>query len=228
MFSERISILVVDDEPSVVDMLADGLGEEGYRCITASTGEEGLKRLARKKVDAMLLDLSLPGISGMDVLKETAAKYPGVAVIVVTAAGDAQTVVEAMKLGAADYITKPFELEKVNSSLEAVIKQRAVADEQAGEASGAKSGWMRYLDDIANGVEARLDSLTGYVMTMAVIDKTAAVARSLDIPDDQVKQWADARRKGIDRVENLEHFLQTVWPGPVSRKGGRHGRSTLA
>ena len=72
----------------------------------------------------MLLDLRLPGISGMDVLREAMRNYPETEVIIVTGVEDVQTAVEAMKIAAVDYITKPFELEKVNNSLEAALKEK--------------------------------------------------------------------------------------------------------
>lgn len=221
MSSEQATILVVDDEWSVTDLLCEDLAEEGYNCVVAPTGEEALKKLPTDNFDAMLLDLKLPGISGMDVLKEAKSTCPETAVIVVTAAGDAQTAVESMKIGAIDYITKPFELERVNSSIEAALKAKTVwsskvtPKEEGVKPTAEGVDWTRYLDDIAEGVETRLDSLTGHVMTITVIERTTAIARSLEIPEGQIEKWADARRKLIERINILDSLLEKVEQSPV-------------
>ncbi len=222
MSLKQATILVVDDERSVTNLLSEDLGEEGYSCVTADTGEDALKRLSEDNFDVVLLDLKLPGMSGMDVLKEAKSIYPGVAVIVVTAAGDAQTAVEAMKIGAVDYITKPFDLERVNGSVEIALKAKTVwgdksaLQEEGTTASAERTGWTRYLDAIAEGVETRLDFLTGHVMTITVIERTIAVARSLGIPEDQIEKWADARRKHIERVNILDSLLDKLEQNPVT------------
>jgi DNA-binding NtrC family response regulator len=201
MPSNRHTILVVDDEHSVTELLSEDLAEEGYSCFTVATGEEALEKMSESHFDVMLLDLKLPGISGMDVLKEVISARSGIAVIVVTASGDAQTAVEAMKSGAVDYITKPFELEMVNSSIEAVLK------EIDSVVSGEEANWMQKLDNIAEGVETRLDSLTGHVIGIAVIEQTIEVARQMKIHDNHIEKWADARRKRFERVRSLDALL---------------------
>ena len=222
MSLKQATILVVDDERSVTDLLHEDLGEEGYSCVTAGTGEDALKRLSEGNFDVVLLDLKLPGISGMDVLREAKSIHPEVAVIVVTAAGDAQTAVEAMKIGAVDYITKPFELERVNGSVEVALKaktywgDKSALQQEGPAASAEQTGWARYLDSIAEGVETRLDFLTGHVMTITVIERTIAVAQSLSIPEDQIEKWADARRKHIERVNILDSLLDKLEQSPVA------------
>ena len=222
MSPKQATILVVDDEQSVTDLLHEDLGEEGYSCVTAGTGEDALKRLSEGNFDVVLLDLKLPGISGMDVLREAKSIHPEVAVIVVTAAGDAQTAVEAMKIGAVDYITKPFELERVNGSVEVALKaktlwgDKSALQEEGSTTSAEGTGWTRYLDAVAEGVETRLDFLTGYVMTITVIERAIAVAQSLGIPENQIEKWADARRKNIERVNILDSLLDKLEQSPVA------------
>jgi len=221
MSLKQATILVVDDERSVTDLLHEDLREEGYSCVTAGTGEDALKRLSEGNFDVVLLDLKLPGISGMDVLREAKSIHPEVAVIVVTAAGDAQTSVEAMKIGAVDYITKPFELERVNGSVEVALKAKTVwgdksaLQEEGSTTSAEETGWTRYLDAVAEGVETRLDFLTGHVMTITVIERAIAVAQSLGIPEDRIEKWADARRKNIERVNILDSLLDKLEQSPV-------------
>ena len=222
MSSKQASILVVDDERSVTDLLSAGLEEEGYICFTAPSGEDALRRLSKDNTNVVLLDLRLPGISGMDVLREIASAYPEVAVIVITAAASAETAVEAMKIGAVDYITKPFELERVNDSIAAVLKApRVQASQPTPKEEGAETrdeevDWARYLDDIALGVKTRLDWLTGHVMTKTLIERTIVIARSLDIPEDLIEKWADTERKHIEWVGIFDSILEKVDRSPIT------------
>jgi len=222
MTSQRAGVLVVDDERSVTDLLSTALEDEGYGCITAATGEDALKKLATDNVDVALLDLRLPGISGMDVLRTMKSTSPRTAVIVVTGVGDAETAVEAMKTGAVDYITKPFEAERVSHSVGAALQTATIWDNKsAAQGEGAETSdeevdWTRCLDDIAAGVEARLNSLTGHVMTITVIDRTIAAARNLGISGGQIEKWADGRRKHIERINILDSLLEKLEQTPVA------------
>jgi len=222
MFSRTATILVVDDEPIVTNLLSTSLGERGYSCITAPTGEDALRELSRGNIDVALLDLRLPGVSGIDVLREIKSTYPGTAVIVVTAVGDAQTAVDAMKMGAVDYIIKPFEVEKVNHSVELALqamtiwKNKSTPQGEDAETRNEDIDWTCYLDDIACGVETRLDSLTGHVMVITIVDRTCAIGRSLGIPEDQIEKWADDRRKHIEQANILDSLLEKVEQSPVA------------
>jgi DNA-binding NtrC family response regulator len=106
-------VLVIDDEESIRDLLKDFLETRGLEVVTASNGETGLSLLKEDKFDLFLLDLMMPGISGLDVLREITAEKIEIPSIVITAHATVQTAVEAMKLGAFDYITKPFNLEEL-------------------------------------------------------------------------------------------------------------------
>jgi len=105
-------ILVIDDEESIRELLKDFLETKGFKITLAADGESGLEYLKTDKFDLILLDLMMPGMSGLDVLRETTLKKINTPSIVITAHASVQTAVEAMKFGAFDYITKPFNLEK--------------------------------------------------------------------------------------------------------------------
>jgi len=105
MSSRRI--LVVDDDPSLRRVTQVQLEDEGYTVTVAASGEEAQAVLERKPQDLVITDLSMPGISGVDLLKDIRTEYPDTVVVLITAFGTVETAVQAMKLGAYDYITKP-------------------------------------------------------------------------------------------------------------------------
>lgn len=222
MLPKKVTILVVDDEPSVADLLSTNLKEQGYSCVTAATGEDALQRLSMDDIDAVLLGLRLPGISGMDVLREIKSNRPETTVIIVTAVEDAQTALEAITIGAVDCITKPFELERVNNSVEAALKaktfwsSRSVPEEEDAGAGDEETDWAPYLDDIACGVEARLNLLIAHAITNTIVERTNAIARRLRIPEEQIEKWVDARREHIKRVNILDSLLEKVEQSPVT------------
>ena len=104
----KFTLLLVDDEPAVIDILEAILSEEGYVIHTAGSGEEALDSMRGRRIDAALLDLHLPGMNGLDLLKEVKKLYPPAQVIILTGAGGVKEAVEAMKNGAVDFLQKPF------------------------------------------------------------------------------------------------------------------------
>lgn len=107
--SESIRVLIVDDEKSIRDGSERILSRMGFTVYLASRGDEGLDVLAREKPAIVLLDMKMPGMSGMEVLGHIREKYPSVIVIVITGFATIETAIEAMKNGAYDFIPKPFE-----------------------------------------------------------------------------------------------------------------------
>ncbi len=122
-------ILVIDDEESIRGLLKDFLESKGLDVVSTPDGESGLNLLKEEKFDLFLLDLMMPGISGLDVLRETAAQKIDIPSIVITAHATVQTAVEAMKLGAFDYVTKPFNLEEFYISINRALNVARLQEE---------------------------------------------------------------------------------------------------
>jgi len=106
---DQITILIVDDEQSIREGSARILSRMGCNILKAANGEEGLDILTREIVEILLLDLKMPGIDGMEVLRRVKEKYPHILVIIMTGFATVETAIEAMKQGAYDFIPKPFE-----------------------------------------------------------------------------------------------------------------------
>jgi two-component system, NtrC family, response regulator AtoC len=127
MSEPAATILVADDDRTIRQNLIKLLKAEGYRSIEASDGEEALARISAESPDAVLLDLKMPGRGGLDVLEELGPALADLPVIVVTAFGGSSAAIEAMRRGAYDYLTKPFDLDEVLLTLKRALRQRALA-----------------------------------------------------------------------------------------------------
>lgn len=110
-------ILVVDDEPDSVELLQEFLTVKGYEVVTAFNGEEALRKVKEERPHLILLDVRMPGMNGLDVLRKVREFDQEVGVIMVTAVNEEDTGREALKLGAFDYIVKPLNFEYLERSL---------------------------------------------------------------------------------------------------------------
>jgi two-component system alkaline phosphatase synthesis response regulator PhoP len=119
-------ILLIEDEPGLVLTLTDRLSSEGYDVFSAQDGPTGLARATGETWDLILLDVMLPGMNGFDVVKEIRQKKVTAPVIMLTARGQVVDKVLGLKLGADDYITKPFETIELLARIEAQIRRAAV------------------------------------------------------------------------------------------------------
>ena len=110
-------VLVVDDEPDALELLQAFLGAKGYEVLTASDGEEALQKVKEERPHLMLLDVRMPKMTGLEVLKRVREIDQEVGVIMVTAVNEEETGRQALQLGAFDYITKPLDLKYLERSL---------------------------------------------------------------------------------------------------------------
>ncbi len=125
----RGRLLVVDDEEPQRTMLASILGRAGFDVVTAPDGAEALERLDGAAFDLLLTDQRMPGIDGLALLEQARRLQPRTPVVLMTAYGTVSTAVEAMKRGAADYLTKPFDRDELLLVIEKVMRQRRLEDE---------------------------------------------------------------------------------------------------
>jgi len=110
-------VLIVDDEPDSVDLLREFLAGKGYEVLTASNGEEALQKVKEERPHLILLDIRMPGMNGLEVLRQVREIDKEVGVIMVTAVNEDETGRQALELGAFDYITKPLDLKYLERSL---------------------------------------------------------------------------------------------------------------
>lgn len=227
MIYKKPSVLIVDDEKVVCDLLYDELSERGYLCTTALDGNDALTKLAAQDFDVVLLDIKLPGMSGMEVLSTIHSAYHKTPAIMITCVSDIDTAVEAMKLGASDYIVKPFQLDRIDTSIGKLLqtKQRLpqrrdcktplylegeAEDKQAMEESFSE------MNAIACGVEVKYELLTGY--SSIVSQRTIEIARQLDIPEKEIQRWTDMRVKlESERNRAITSLLNKLQQSPLAQ-----------
>jgi response regulator RpfG family c-di-GMP phosphodiesterase len=167
-------LLIVDDEPGVCLLLKEWLTEEGFTCQTALSGDEALAMLQEHEFDAVISDLSMPGISGLELLARVRETYPHTAFLMATGVGDIRLAVQAMKQGADDYLLKPFQLEAVVASLARALEMRRLEREL--------DNYRTHLEDMVDKRTGQLQAALGHIGQ--IYDETLeALGAALDLKD---------------------------------------------
>jgi cyclic di-GMP phosphodiesterase len=169
-------VLIVDDDPTICDVLKQGLSQHRFTCRSCSNGKEALEVLTHESFDAVVSDLQMPGMSGLELLQEVRKKYPRSAFLMVTGENDVRVGIQAMKQGAYDYVVKPFELEAVVASLGRALEMKRLELE---------------LEDYRLHLEEMVEQRTKQLQTaMKRIEQTyddtlEALAAALDLRDNE-------------------------------------------
>ncbi len=130
----KANVLVVDDEEQFLKVFSQRLEGRGLKVDTATTGEEAIKTAKSKEFDAIILDLVMPGMSGLETLKRIKSENPDLQIILLTGHGTVETGVEAIKAGAVDFIEKPADLNKVLEKIAEAKRKRILLVEKKHEA----------------------------------------------------------------------------------------------
>jgi len=131
MAESTVYLLIVEDEAPLRDAVAERLAEHGFEVDHAESGERALEQLAEFAYDIVITDLRLPGIDGTQVIEAAIQRYPDIIGIVVTGYGTVKDAVEAIKRGAADFVTKPFQFDELMHALNTALEQRRLRSENA-------------------------------------------------------------------------------------------------
>ena len=192
----QLKILIVDDERAIRELLSSALQSKGFNCRNCTDGEEALSSLEQQSFDAVISDLRMPGISGLELLNTIRPKHPFMAFLMATGVGDVQTGVQAMKDGADDYLLKPFALTSVLSSLNRALERKGseretedyhqslefIADQRTRQLRAAMKRTEQAYDGTIETLAAALDlrdndtaghsrHVTGYCLEMAEVLK---------------------------------------------------------
>lgn len=134
MTEPRARVLIVDDRLEMAEMLAEGLADHGWELVPLASSREALARLEAEPFDALITDLRMPGVDGLQLLAASRRLDASRPVIVMTAYGAIDTAMESMRQGAYHYLTKPFRLEELRTFLRRALDESRLRD---GRASGA-------------------------------------------------------------------------------------------
>jgi DNA-binding response OmpR family regulator len=138
------TILIIEDEPGISELLSYSLRREGYKTIAEFTGYSGMDRLKSDKVDLLLLDLMLPDLNGIDILKIVKSEYK-IPVIILTAKSDIVDKVTGFNYGADDYITKPFDIREVNARVKTAFRRIEEIENRSRHSSQIQLGANTYI-----------------------------------------------------------------------------------
>lgn len=116
------SLLIVDDQPGIRLLLEELFRKEGYETRGASNGMEALQKIEQSRPDCILLDMKMPGMDGIEVLKKIKADWPTIPVMMMTAFGEMELTDEALAIGASKYFTKPFDVHEVREAVNHLLK----------------------------------------------------------------------------------------------------------
>jgi len=144
---DKKPVLVVDDEKNIRLTFSETMTQMGFDTRTASNGEEALTKMQGAEFDLVLLDLRMPGMDGIEVLRRIRERYPKVRVIMITAHGTVESAVEAMKLGAVDFIQKPCTPDEIRGLVGKVMEREAIDESKVMDYSMLMELCKRHVTD---------------------------------------------------------------------------------
>lgn len=155
-------LMIVDDERSVRELIARYTQTQGHESVTYSTGKSALEGLEQSKPDLLLVDLRIGDMDGLEVIKTCKEKCPSLPVIMITGHGSVETAVEAMRLGAYDYLTKPFELDDLGRTIQAALAETGAAPlSAAAEIPPAQAGSVIGRSEAVRKIQMLIDRIGG-------------------------------------------------------------------
>ena len=184
------TVLVVDDEDGIRQALHRFLSRLGYRVVQASSGAEALDRQAAETPQAMLSDIRMPNMTGLELVPKALAQDSDLAILMLTAIDEPRTAIECLKLGAYDYLIKPVDLDELEMSLQAALRQRQLEIER------------RELEQwLAREVAVRTRDLEDHTTAIAQIALDAiAAARDWPAEGAAVEKLAHALESPVDEI----------------------------
>ena len=230
--ANKTKILIVDDEVTIRRLIHQRLSKEGYHCSEAGSAEQALEKLANNLTELVILDIRMPGKSGIELLPEIKADYPDTAVIMATAVGEIDIVTQCMKQGAYDYISKPFNLDEMALNVDRALEKRKLeleireyqqhleqkVEEQTRE---IRRVFLGAIEALVFALEAKDKYTAGH--SRRVTEIAVATGRELGLPPDKIEdlRWGgllhDVGKIAVDQLiqnkpgrltpEEYEHIM---------------------
>ena len=224
-----VTLLVVDDEEAIRNALRKFLAQQGYEVATAANGEEALEILQRQRIAGMLLDINMPGISGVELVPQIMELEPTIAILMLTAVNDATSAALCMQRGAFDYLIKPIDLGHLSRAIHHALQRRhtqlegqqinqwlkdevaARVSERRLEQANQERISVATLEALVNALEAKDPYLRGH--SARVADLSAMVAAQAGCTDEQIEAVrTGGRLHDIGKIGIREEILNKQGP----------------
>ncbi len=221
---ERGRILVVDDEPSIRDLVAFKLSDDGYECEKAGSAEEALTMVAQGHYDGILSDINMPGIDGVEMLRRIRMSDADVAVVMMTGAPDLSVALEAMRLGAYDFLSKPLNLDVLSLTVDRAVEKKtlvkqnrtyqrnleSMVQERTQQLNKAnddlRSLFIGSIKALAQALEAKDRYTQGH--SARVAEESVRIARYLSLSEDEIQNiWIAGFLHDIGKIGIQESVL---------------------
>src|SRR5262249_45554790 len=222
---DPIHILIVDDDQAIRDLLAEGLSSSGYACQTARNGAEGLNRLRSGSFEVVVSDIDMPEMDGVRLLQEVKKTHPDTEFIMRTGLVDVETAIQSMRLGAHDYLTKPFNLAEMRITVERALEKRRLIRENRAyqrtlesrveERTAELTRKSREVEDLFNRLRSSYQTTLETLATALDTRDTETLGHSLRVASYTV---AVARRMGV-----VEPELTDIYRGALLHDVGKIG-----
>lgn len=235
--SNKERILIVDDEKTVRRSLSKCLTMNGFTCEEASNAEEAMATLRNKPADLVILDIMMPGISGSTLLPQLKQSFPDTAVVMATAVVEPDTIVNCMKNGALDYITKPFDVNQLMKNIQSVLEKRKLERDLKNKSQvlegkvseHAKELQKLFIDaveSLISALEAKDKYTAGHSRRVTKIALDIAYVMSIKGEDLENIRWSallhDIGKIGIDpSIQNKPGILTPTEYNYILKESGR-------
>lgn len=229
----KFTILVIDDEKNIREGLSMALEDEGYDVITAEDGKKGLEKALYDSVDLIITDLRMPLISGEEILKKVVTEQPSIPVIVLTGHGTVELAVEAMRIGAYDFLTKPLDLDRLFRLVKRALENRAlVLQKKELEERLEKSTSIENIIGNSSAIRKVFDEIKKVSPTKATVLITGESGVGKELVANAIHNFSQRRDKPFIKVHCAalaESLLESelfghekgAFTGAIERKRGR-------
>ena len=229
----KFTILVIDDEKNIREGLSMALEDEGYEVITAEDGKKGLEKALYDSVDLIITDLRMPLVSGEEILKKVVAELPSIPVIVLTGHGTVELAVEAMRIGAYDFLTKPLDLDRLFRLVKRALENRALAlQKKELEEKLEKKTSLENIIGNSSAIRKVFDEIKKVAPTKATVLITGESGVGKELVANAIHNFSQRRDKPFVKVHCAalaESLLESelfghekgAFTGAIERKRGR-------
>lgn len=210
MNEERVQILIVDDEADMREYLSDALKEEGYEVNTAEDGGKALEQIRMFSFHMAIIDIRIPGTSGLEVLHYIKKRGLETMVIMMTGHASLETAVEALREGAYDYLIKPFPVEKLLSVLKRGVREQRLARENARLNDKLKRTYIEVMMSLATAIDAKNHRTRHH--SQQVTRYTLIISEELKLPREE--------KQMLEKAASLHDIGKIGIPDPILTKTG--------